>query len=886
MNLRSGVVWAIFKRNFSSYFAGVLGYLFIIAFVWAAGALAFNARFFTANEPNLDQLTRWFPVLLLFIVPAITMTTWADEKRQGTDELLFTLPATTWEVLLGKYLSVLAVYTVAVLFSMSHIFVLMYLGNPDLGLILTTYFGYWLAGAALLAAGMVASNLTNSTAVAFVLGVLFCAIPVFIGQVGSFFGNFLGISDFLQSLSIGEQFRDFGMGVVPLSSLVYFVLFTAFMLFLNLILIERRNWQSSRKGDMGLQYLIRLICLGVVFACGTAWAGYSAFRADATVEKLFSLSPATTSILRGLESERPIEIQAFLSPEVPREYVDTRKKLVGLLRQFDNLGGKNLRVRYVDVEPFSKEAEEAEYFGIEPTRLLTEQDGRRSEAEVYLGAVVISSYDKVVVPFFGKGLPIEYELTRSVQTVANKERHKLGVLTTDAGLLSGSNEWQIITELKKQYDVEEVSPDSEIDAERFDVLMAVMPSSLTQPQMQNLVTYVKSGKPALIFDDPFPMAFNNGFGITNAPRQPKPSPGGPMAGMMGGQRQPPEQKADGGRASSLMAALSLSWAYDNVAFDMNNPHPEFGMLPSEYLFVTRENPAAFSEDSAVSRGLQEVIAIYCGTVAKGASPDVTFEPLLTTTSASGILAWENFVDEGGFNFFSMQQTAQPKRNPFRQMDSFAHALAAHVKSDKEGSKVNAIFVADVDMISNFFFQERNLGNLDIQFDNVTFVLNAVDVLADDTAFIDLRSRRPSHRTLKRLDERKRVFLEQANEAEEKADKAANEELEQRREKLGERLKEIEAKDLDPIAKSQMIQQAQQAEQQRMSLAEAQIEQSKNDEIRKIRATTNRQIRALETSTNAWSVWLPPVALAILGIGVFMARKSAEDRDVVSTRRRD
>ena len=139
MNIRSRVIYSIFKRNFSSYFAGVLGYLFIIAFVVVGGALAFNGRFFTANEPNLDQLSEWFPLLLLFIVPAITMSTWADERRSGTDELLFTLPATDLEVLLGKYFSVLAVYTVALLFSMSHILVLMFLGEPDWGLLISDW---------------------------------------------------------------------------------------------------------------------------------------------------------------------------------------------------------------------------------------------------------------------------------------------------------------------------------------------------------------------------------------------------------------------------------------------------------------------------------------------------------------------------------------------------------------------------------------------------------------------------------------------------------------------------------------------------------------------------------------------------------------------------
>ncbi|MFW6171749.1 MAG: Gldg family protein, partial [Planctomycetota bacterium] len=632
MTLRSKVILPIFRRNFASYFSGVLGYLFIVVFVVAFGAMAFNARFFTANEPSLDQLTQWYPLLLLFFIPAITMSVWADERKLSTDELLFTLPATDLEILLGKYLSVLAVYSVALLFSMAHLFVLAFLGNPDWGLICTTYFGYWLAGAALLSAGMVASILTTSMTVAFVLGVIVCGIPVFIEYIG----GLLGFRTFFQSLSLQEQFRDFGMGVIPLSALFYFVGFTVFMLYLNLVLMTRRHWSATQQAAMEAQYAVRTISLAVGLICVAAWSGYAAVRVDATSEDLFSLSPITKQVLNGLEAERPIEIQAFLSPEVPREYVQTRKRLVGLLRQFDERAGKNLQVRYVDVAPFSVEAEEAQRFGIEPVTVMAEEEGRRSEVEVYLGAVFISSYDNVVVPFFGKGLPIEYELTRSVQTVGDEQRHTVGILDTDAGLMSGGREWQIVTELKKQYEVEPVSPASEIDAERFDVLLAAMPSSLTEPEFANLVTYVESGKPVLIFDDPFPLAFSSGFGVTNAPRQPKPPPGGQM-GMMG-QQQQPEPKAYGGRATSLLNTLGIRWEYDHVVFDMTNPHPELGMVPAEYVFVTREsgNEEAFNPESPITSGLQELVAIYTGTVEKdSARGNTEFTPLLATGHSSG-----------------------------------------------------------------------------------------------------------------------------------------------------------------------------------------------------------------------------------------------------------
>ena len=883
MKLRRQVIGAIFRRNFSAYFSGMLGYLFIIVFVVACGWYAFDPKFFTSNEPNLDQLSLYYPMLMLFFIPAITMSVWADERKTGTDELLFTLPATDVEILIGKYLAVLAVYSVALVFSMTHVLVLTFLGNPDWGLLAATYFGYWIAGAALLSAGMLASQLTNNMTVAFVLGMVICAIPVFIGQIG----RFVGLGDSLESFGLQEQFRDLGMGIVPLTGLIYFVGFTFLMLYLNLVLMSRRHWKNETRRSVAGQYAVRALCLGVVALCATAWAGYTGRRFDMTSERLFTLSDSTQEILQGLESERPIEIQAFLSPQksIPAEYVETRKRLVGLLRQFDEIGGKNLEVRYVDVEQFSPEAEEAERFGILPVRVATERDGRRGEEEVYLGAVIISSFDKVVVPFFGRGLPIEYELTRSVQTVADDLRYTVGVLQTDADLM-GSREWRIVTELKKQYTVESISPATPIDAEKFDVLLAAMPSSLTEPEMANLVAYAQTGKPLLVFDDPFPLSFNTGFGVTGAPRQPKPSAGG---GMFGGGSPPPEQKADGGRATSLLQALGIEWVYDQVVFDVSNPHPEFALLPAEYVFITRggSNEDAFSDQSEITSGLQEMIMLYAGTVEKDPASNCDFTPLLQTGFESGLLQWQDFVEDGGLNFFSMQSTANPRRDPFRQIDPYAHTLAARVKNDSGGNKVNAIFVADIDMISDFFFEERNLGNLDISFDNVTFVLNAVDSLAGDESFIALRSRRPKHRTLVRVEKQKREFLEAANEAELEADKAADEELEIRREQLSKRVKEIEENaSLDPIAKNQMLRQAQEAEQQRLNLAEAKIEQTKNDDIRKIRANTNNQIRSLESFIRLWAVWLPALPALAVGLIVFARRWADEKSHVSNKRRRD
>ncbi|MEZ6065630.1 MAG: Gldg family protein [Planctomycetaceae bacterium] len=589
---RTHVIWAVFRRNVLSFFSSILGYLFIIAFVSAGAFAAFSDDFFAKNEASLDELTKWFPQLLIFIVPAITMSMWSDEKKLGTDELLFTLPGADWEILVGKYLAGLFTYTVVVGFSLSHAIVLAWIGDPDWGVITSTFVGYWVAGAAMVAIGMFASVLTTSSSVAFVLGAMFSAVPVYIDRFPGmdFLKNLL---NFHEPLSIGGNLEFFTLGIIPVNALIYFALLTVFFLYLNAVVVARRHWGGSPWGvSYGWQYAVRVVALAVI-VISLSYIGSKAasMRLDLTAERLFTLNPTTLKNIERIDDKNPITIDAYITPNVPEQFLQVQKNLYGVLSQLDRLGGGKLRVRMVATDDATKEAEEARDWGINPVSRDFEERGRIISSTIFMGAVVRSNTDQVVIPFFDKGTPVEYELARSIGTVLEDQRLVLGILATPADLIGSgvgpdgrpvqAQEWRIVQELRKQYNVRNVDPSQPIE-EAFDVLLAAIPSALENDQIQHLVDYVKSGRPVLIIEDAYPMSIpylSMYPGWTN-----------PRTGTNSASSKPALRE--------LLKTLGISWKYDEVVYDLFNPHPIYQeQLSPEFMFLTsdrpnRENPAS------------------------------------------------------------------------------------------------------------------------------------------------------------------------------------------------------------------------------------------------------------------------------------------------------
>ena len=267
---------------------------------------------------------------------------------------------------------------------------------------------------------------------------------------------------------------------------------------------------------MGMHYSLRFFSLAVLALGITVMLERHDARLDITAEKLSSLAPQTEKMLADLKLQHPVQIDAFISPDVPEAYVQTRLNLLTILREFQALGKGMIRVTVHNAEPLSDEAGLAEKrFGIEPKRVPTRQHGVMSFDNIFMAVAVTGGLQKVILPFIDRGTAVEYELIRSLGTVTQEKRKRVGVLTTDAQLFgrfnpmnpgSGGN-WTIIDELEKQYDVVQVNPSQPI-TEKYDVLLAVQPSTLGPEEMNNFLAAIDNGQPTAIFEDPLPYFSN------------------------------------------------------------------------------------------------------------------------------------------------------------------------------------------------------------------------------------------------------------------------------------------------------------------------------------------------------------------------------------------
>lgn len=949
--------FAVFKRNFSSYFSNPTGYVFLCLFVFFASVAAFWPHdFFATNVANFDQLNWWLPFIMLIFVPAVTMSIWADETRQGTDELLLTLPATDFDIVIGKYFASVGVFTISLLFSELWnycVLVTLTSGELDRYLLFNTYLGYWFVGIAMLSIGMVASFLTRNLTVAFVLGLVFNAPLAFLSHVDVIIPNSPQLNT-IRQWSLLDQFDTFGRGILASTPVLYFLGIVVIGVYVSLMLIGRRHWAGGRDGTSKLgHYLVRVICMVVIVVCAVLVSTNNTFmsrfvRADLSEGSVSSLSPSTLQILDKLRNETadgpPVVIDAFISNNVPPDYAQTRYELESLLREFDARGGDRVKVNlYTGVEPSSEYAIMAEKsFGIEAAPVQSEERGSVRTEEIILGCSFSRGLERVTVPFFHYGKPVEYELIRSINTVAKTDKLTIGVLKTDANMMGGVQfagqmprqvpRQAIVDELEKQFKVESVDPSAEIpvwidgkDGEkklRYDVLVAVQPSTLTNDQMDNFLSAIRKGQPTAICEDPFPVAI--GVPGTSQPRQ---QPGG----MFGGQGGAPPK----GDIKKLWELIGIDVSKDRstgleepqIVWQKYNPYKRIQVFNPEYVFIRSRKLQTnndevqadyFSMIDPITSGLEEVLFLFAGAI-EPKETDLEIEKLIVTGNAGTVPFGEvnrSMRDPNGGNLeiargsedgryiLAAHITGKPKTVSSKSLEEI-EAEANGEKTDSgsgDAKDINVVYVTDIDFLSSTFVRLRDNPKLDnnvrFRFQNTTLMLNIIDALAGVDDYIDIRKRRRRHKTLRRIEELTETeaenvsnLIQQTQKDFKEAQKKANEELDEKIKPYLAPIEEIRNQGINGgeidqkklYSLNQALRVAQGKQQARLDAKIEQLEVDRDRAIRDIKRSTDLKIQQIQTDYKVWAAVLPPILPMLVGFLVY-ARRRLREREGVSKSR--
>jgi ABC-2 type transport system permease protein len=236
----------IMRRELFSYFATPVAYVYIVIFLVMTGVFTFYlGNFYERGIADLAPFFRFHPWLYLFLVPAISMRLWAEERKSGTIELLLTLPVTLWQAVAGKYLAAWAFLGVALILTFPLWITVNMLGDPDNGAIMAAYIGSFLMAGGFLAIGSCVSALTRNQVVAFILSVVACFGFLLSGlpMVTNLFSGWApqALLDAIAGISFLAHFSDISKGVIDLRDIVYFALVIGFWLMANIIILELKK---------------------------------------------------------------------------------------------------------------------------------------------------------------------------------------------------------------------------------------------------------------------------------------------------------------------------------------------------------------------------------------------------------------------------------------------------------------------------------------------------------------------------------------------------------------------------------------------------------------------------------------------------------------------
>lgn len=425
-------ILTVARKELRATFLSPVALIFLGSFLLVALFCFFWVEsFFTRNLADVRPLFRWLPLLLVFLVSALGMRLWSEERKMGTLEVLFTLPVSVPHLVLGKFLSGLALVGVSLGLTLGVPITVEMLGDLDWGPVLGGYLAALLLAAAYLAVTLWISSLTDNPIVALILSVLACGALFVLGSPW-FAGLFSGATaDLLRALGTSSRFDSIERGVVDLRDLAYYLSVCTLFLALNVLSLRALRWSRGpqrRRARVDAVVTVALVAANLLVL--NVWlAPVSRARIDLTADREYSISPVTRRVLR--QAEEPLLIRGYISDKTHPLLAPLVPRIRDTLEEYGVVGGPNVTVEFVDpAQDEDAEREANQRYGIRTTPFRFSDRHEKSVVNAYFTLLIQYGDQFETLPWSQlveveasethvdvRLRNLEYDLTRAVQKV-------------------------------------------------------------------------------------------------------------------------------------------------------------------------------------------------------------------------------------------------------------------------------------------------------------------------------------------------------------------------------------------------------------------------------------------------------------------------------------
>lgn len=490
-------LWAIAKKELKSYFDHPTAYLILIVFLVLNSFFYFRSSFLV-NIASLRPMFDTLLFILLFFIPSLTMRLLSEEKKTKTIENLLSQPISEWHIIMGKIIGVMIFLLIALLLTIPIPLTLSSAGSFDLGMVVSQYIGTALLMGSMASIGLFASSISNNQVISFIFGLVITFIFIIAGFDVVLTAFDPVIKSTLEQLSITWHYSNISRGVIDLRDVLYFISASVVFILLSIWFFIRDRIATSRPVWRRMKAGIALIVVFVVVLniLGLKIHG----RLDFTKQKLYTLSPATKTVVSDLRDL--VTITLVRSKELPSEMTTTIRDVQDILRDIDAIGEGNIRI--IDQEVSSDRVEEVVDEGIAPVQFNVVKSDEFQVKKGVFGLTIQHIDEKEIIPFIEKSDDFEYRLISLIRKLTNEKKKTVGFLEGHGEKSIYSDYGTFVQALREQYDVQSVTYDEKEKkfSPSFDVLVIAGPTNAVEGvEKEALKQLFENGKLLILNDE-------------------------------------------------------------------------------------------------------------------------------------------------------------------------------------------------------------------------------------------------------------------------------------------------------------------------------------------------------------------------------------------------